>query len=79
MGKKQTLTWKQSELLQRCRRHEISISKKKFTYANSEVKYVGFTVGQKGIEADPDTDSRDPGFRVPADACPAERQVGAGS
>ena len=42
------------EVLERCRKHGISISKKKFIFAKTNVKYVGFKVGVNGIEADPD-------------------------
>ena len=42
------------KLLERCRVHGISISKKKFEFGKTQVKYVGFIVSQEGIKADPD-------------------------
>ena len=43
------------ELLERCRSHGISISKKKFIFSKPRVKYVGFIVRPHGIGADPAT------------------------
>ena len=42
------------KLLQRCRRHGISISQKKFVFAKQEVKYVGFIDSGRLHQADPD-------------------------
>lgn len=42
------------ELLQRCRTHGISMSRKKFEFVKNKVKYVGFALSKDGIEADPD-------------------------
>ena len=42
------------ELLQRCRTHGISMSRKKFEFARNKVKYVGFVLSKDRIEADPD-------------------------
>lgn len=41
------------EVLQRCRDGGITLSPKKFKFAETEVKYVGYIVGREGIKADP--------------------------
>ena len=42
------------KLLKRCRMHGISMSEKKFVFAQPEVKYVGYVVNGEGTKADPD-------------------------
>ena len=41
------------ELLERCRKCKISLNPQKFVFAQNEVPYVGYIVGQNGIKADP--------------------------
>ena len=41
------------EVLQRCRDGGVTLSPKKFKFAEAEVKYVGYIVGREGIRADP--------------------------
>ena len=40
-------------LLERCRKHNITLNLDKFMFAEKSVKYVGYTVSEEGITADP--------------------------
>ena len=42
-----------TRVLNRCREHQITLNKKKFSFFLPEVNYVGFIVGRAGISADP--------------------------
>lgn len=41
------------ELLQRCRKHSITLNPKKFNFAQSSVEFAGYHVGANGVKADP--------------------------
>ncbi|CAB0011535.1 unnamed protein product [Nesidiocoris tenuis] len=41
------------QILERCRTSSITLNKDKFIFAQSELPYVGYTVGKDGIKADP--------------------------
>ena len=42
------------KLLQRCQQHGITLNPKKFNLAKDKVKFAGYIVSDKGIEADPE-------------------------
>jgi len=42
------------QVLQRCRKNGITLSREKFVFAQPEVKYVGFIVSEHGTKADPE-------------------------
>ena len=39
--------------LEECRKHRVTLNRKKFEFAQEEVKFVGFIVGKNGVKADP--------------------------
>ena len=41
------------QILERCRKHKITLSPNKFVFAQPEVTYVGYIVGHEGIKVDP--------------------------
>ena len=42
------------QVLERCRKHKITLSPNKFVFAQPEVKYVGYIIGREGIKVDPE-------------------------
>ena len=40
-------------LLLACREHNITLGKKKFTFASAEVKFAGYIISDTGVKSDP--------------------------
>ena len=71
----ETLFQRMREVLQHCREHRITISKKKLQVGDS-IKFAGFMVTKDGVKPDPEKVSGISGFPVPTDVSSLRSFIG---